>query len=353
MAAPTDVAHRVLLAGAGWMTRTVWLPLLHEDPRFEPVAAIDPDPTVPTALSGLIVLPDLASAEGIAADVAFVATPNATHADVACRFLSRGVSVLVEKPIAIGREQLDAMRTAATEGAAMVVPSAATRLREDVAALAALIAQGSIGEPRTLHLNWVRGSGIPRPGTWYTTSELAGGGAMIDLGWHLLDVGLSLLPGTPSLSHEACVLSSEHLTRGDGEAAWRGDAGERGQRDVEDTALALFLAGDDVPVTMHVAWASHEPRDVTSIAVDGQDGSLTLRTTFGFSPHRVEQPSLVLRRRGEQTALRCPTASVPAEYRRQLDVLDARLCGREAWREPLEEAGRVLDTILRLYAAAR
>lgn len=50
-----------------------------------------------------------------------------------------------------------------------------------------------IGEVSKVELSWIRKSGIPRPGTWITNKSVAGGGVLIDMGTHIIDIGLTFL----------------------------------------------------------------------------------------------------------------------------------------------------------------
>ena len=50
-----------------------------------------------------------------------------------------------------------------------------------------------IGEIKEIEVSWTRKTGIPRPGTWITNKPAAGGRVLIDIGTHVIDIGLMFL----------------------------------------------------------------------------------------------------------------------------------------------------------------
>ncbi|WP_380284975.1 Gfo/Idh/MocA family protein [Kitasatospora purpeofusca] len=323
---------RTAVLGAGWVAREVWAPLLAEHPDFELAAVVDADPAAARALAppgGAVRV--AARAEDLAdvpLDAAVVALPNHLHVPAAGALLRRGVPVFVEKPVCRTGAEARELGTAAALGAGVHAWSAA-RHRADVRALAALLPE--LGELRALGLNWTRAAGIPQRDGWFTDRRLAGGGALLDLGWHLLDVGLDLL-GWPAVTRVLGTLSGDWLGRAEGAADWSaraagpaGDASGPPAERVEDTARGLLLTATGVAVSLESRWASHQPLDSTVITVEGTEGVAVLRGTFGFSPHRLARSSLTVLRRGREEDVPLPEEPVGAEYRRQVDELARRL----------------------------
>ncbi|WP_309500763.1 Gfo/Idh/MocA family protein, partial [Streptomyces shenzhenensis] len=191
---------RTAVLGAGWVSRTVWVPLLEAHPAFEVTALVDADPAAARALvppgRDVVVGTGPDDLLGLPLDLAVVALPNHLHVPVARTLLGRGVPVFVEKPVCRTAAEARSLAEAARGGAGVYAGSAA-RHRADVQALAALLP--SLGDLRALGLDWTRASGIPQRDGWFTDRRLAGGGALLDLGWHLLDVGLDLL-GRPGVT---------------------------------------------------------------------------------------------------------------------------------------------------------
>ena len=73
------------------------------------------------------------------------------------------------------------------------------RRRGDIQALKGLIDEDRLGRVYYAKAWWLRRSGIPTPGSWFTQSELSGGGPLVDIGVHVLDYALFLL-GNPAVT---------------------------------------------------------------------------------------------------------------------------------------------------------
>jgi predicted dehydrogenase len=127
-------------------------------------------------------------------DAALVATPNATHADIAATLLASGVHVLCEKPVATTRAELDRMYGAARAGKTRLMAGHCLRFAPNVAALRRMVRDGWLGAVETV----TGGIGSPyQAGTQRTdfrrSREQAGGGVLADLGIHLIDLALWLV----------------------------------------------------------------------------------------------------------------------------------------------------------------
>lgn len=126
---------------------------------------------------------ELAADPGV--DAAVIGTPNALHASQAVAFLEAGKHVLVEKPMARNLEEADAMLEAAARSGARLMVAHCWRFHPDVLALRARVAAGELGE-----VVKTRGYGVHAawgPSGWFTDAELAGGGALVDMGVHAID----------------------------------------------------------------------------------------------------------------------------------------------------------------------
>ena len=126
-------------------------------------------------------------------DAAVVATPNSLHAEQAIAFLNAGQHVMVEKPMAMNVAEADAMVAAAANSDASLMVAHCWRFHPDVRALRDRIAAGDLGEVvKTrgygVHANW-------GPEGWFVDPELAGGGALADMGVHAIDTARFLLGG--------------------------------------------------------------------------------------------------------------------------------------------------------------
>lgn len=344
---------RTAVVGMGWAGRNIWLPRLEQHLAFAPVAAVDPDAVVRASVrrerSGLTVLSTVDELVPEDVDLAVVAVPNHLHSAVACGLLARGIPVFLEKPVCLNMAEADRLAAAEREGGAVLLAGSAARCRADVRALAELVPK--LGTVRHVELSWVRSRGVPSAGGWFTDQHTAGGGALVDLGWHLLDV-LTALIGPIGVEQVTGTVSDDFLHDGAWRAVWRKDAPVAAGGDVEDTARAFLVTDRGTSVSLRASWASHEPKDVTTLRVEGSAGTAELRCTFGFSPNREGGPVLTLVRDGEVEPIEVPHEAIGAEYHQQLDELASALTDPASRGRAITEAGSTIGVIDRVYAAA-
>ena len=109
-------------------------------------------------------------------DAISVAVPTFLHAPIAIAALERGIHVLSEKPIARNAVEGQAMVDAARKAGRVLDVAFNHRRRGDIKALKGVIDDGGLGRPYYAKASWLRRSGIPTLGSWFTNPELAGGG---------------------------------------------------------------------------------------------------------------------------------------------------------------------------------
>ncbi|RKR91921.1 oxidoreductase [Micromonospora pisi] len=346
------VPVRVAVVGMGWATREIWLPLLRGRDAFRLTAVVDPDPSARATKelgTEVAVLADVGELDPATVDLAVVAVPNHLHCEVACRLLVKGIAVFVEKPVCLTSQEAFELARAEQTGGAMLLAGSAALYRADLRALRQV--QNSIGRLQHVELAWVRARGVPAAGGWFTQRRYAGGGALVDLGAHLLDVGAELL-GTTGIRRAIGTTSSHFINNQSWRAAWRkdkpADLDDVGL-DVEDTAHGFLVTDEGVGISLRTSWASHEACDVTRIALEGSAGTAVLRTTFGFSPNRLPRPTLTVTRGGRCAQIPLPEEPVGAEYGRQLDDLSGMLRDPGNTGRAIIRAGWAIDALERIY----
>ncbi|MFF8730089.1 Gfo/Idh/MocA family protein [Streptomyces sp. NPDC015171] len=344
---------RAAVVGLGWVAREVWVPRLLKHDGFELVAVVEPDAgaleRAGSLPAGVRVHRSHEDLDTAGTDVVFVLTPNHLHGAVAGALLRRGANVFLEKPTGTEDAHLALLREAAEAGGGRLVLSAAARHRGDVGELSRLVDSGVLGTPRLAELSWVRSRGIPGS-EWFLRRRSAGGGVLVDLGWHLIDV-LHHLWGPTPVRGATAVATSDFLGRSGFSAAWHQGAPADAGGDVEDQLTAL-VAGDAYALQLRLAWASHVPVDTTRLVLHGTAGTAELTTTFGFSTHRVGRPALTLTRHGSVTDVPLPAAAVGDEYDGHLDALPQAFARPDATVIALREAGHALTVVDACYRAA-
>ncbi len=142
---------RLAVAGVGaWGQHFVRL--ASRSPRAELVAVVDPDPSAPGRRSLAVpAFERLDDALALGLDAVIVASPARTHRAVACAALEAGVAVLVEKPLAVGSPDAEAIVTLGQRVGCTAMVGHLLRYHPAVRRLIDEVRRGTIGRPRRLH----------------------------------------------------------------------------------------------------------------------------------------------------------------------------------------------------------
>ena len=126
-------------------------------------------------------------------DVLSVAVPNKFHAGLAIAGLEAGCHVLCEKPMAMNAAEAETMLAAARRTGKRLGINFSFRFSPEAYAMKQIVDSGRIGEIYYARSVWMRRRGMPGFGGWFGTRSLSGGGPLIDLGVHRLDLALWLM----------------------------------------------------------------------------------------------------------------------------------------------------------------
>jgi predicted dehydrogenase len=214
-------------------------------------------------------------------DAVSVAVPTFLHAPIAIAALERGIHVLSEKPIARNASEADAMVQAARTADRVLDIAFNHRQRGDIQQLKAVIDAGRLGRPYYAKAWWLRRTGIPTLGSWFTRAELAGGGPLVDIGVHVLDYSLFLL-GNPDVRAVSASTYDLLASTGFGSNPTSGKTGATDAKtfDVEDLAAVFMRLADGGTLLVEASWAAHRP--------DGDEFGITLYGTDGGAELIVE-----------------------------------------------------------------
>jgi predicted dehydrogenase len=207
----------------------------------------------------------LARAGDLRLDGLVIATPNALHAPQTLAALDRGLAVFCQKPLALDASEAGRMVEAARAAGLLLGVDYSYRFTDGARKLGEEIAGGALGRVFAIDTVFHNAYGPDKP--WCFDPALSGGGALMDLGVHLIDLAFWLL-GDPEVT-------------GVHGSAWSGGEARRGVI-VDDFATArIELAGGAV-VTLAVSWNAHAGQDcVIRTAVQGTAGGAEFRNVDG------------------------------------------------------------------------
>ncbi|HEX3030296.1 MAG TPA: Gfo/Idh/MocA family oxidoreductase [Clostridia bacterium] len=281
---------RVGIAGCGWIAENAHIPALRKVDNVEVTSLFDlsteraANLAAKYDISGVYQDYDSFLTSGV--DAVVICTPNHTHAELSIKALKSGVHVLCEKPVAINFEEISNIVAAAKSRGKIFVPGFVNRFREDIQYINELVLKNEIGRINCVKAGWIRKNGMPRPGTWFTNKRYSGGGVLIDLGSHIIDICLMLLKDkTP----EKAVLHTGYDANAFNASANWFVTGEKGELpvDVESAALAEVELTGGTSMEVELSWSKPVENDYTYFNLYGDSGEIQLKTLFGFSSNRL------------------------------------------------------------------
>jgi predicted dehydrogenase len=207
-------------------------------------------------------------------DLVSVCTPNYLHAEISTYALEKGVNVHCEKPLAINAKEAQKIVEAKIKSGKQVMVGLNNRFTNEAVYLKKYIDAGYLGDIYQVKAGWIRRSGIPGRGTWFTNKDYAGGGVMIDLGVHYLDLALYLI-GMPEPSYVTGAIHQNfsHTTTRN-RNGYKGNP--NGIFNVEDTAIGFIGLQNGATVNFEFSWASNIAQDKTFVEILGTKGGVSL-----------------------------------------------------------------------------
>jgi predicted dehydrogenase len=211
-------------------------------------------------------------------DAVTVCTPNYLHKDPTIAALKAGADVMVEKPMAMNAaEAREMVETARNLGRKLVI-GFQWRLTPQAQALKKQINKGLLGDPLFCRVQALRRRGIPNWGV-FGRKELQGGGPLIDIGVHIIEMGHYLM-GKPK-PVAACASAYTYLGNKPSEALCAWDNWDYKTYTVEDLAVGFIRFANGACMTVESSFAAHIEHDVFNVQIMGTRGGCT------FSPLKI------------------------------------------------------------------
>jgi predicted dehydrogenase len=199
---------RLGFLGVGWIGRSRLEALVRND-AAEIVAVSDPLLEHARAASHLAGCPILESEEELLSaglDGIVIATPSALHAEQAIEALSRGIAVFCQKPLARTAEETMRVVAAARAADRLLGVDLSYRFVEGARLMRELVRSGELGQVYAADLVFHNAYGPDK--SWFYEPARSGGGCMIDLGTHLVDLALWVLD-TPTVTEVSSRLFAQ------------------------------------------------------------------------------------------------------------------------------------------------
>ena len=190
-------------------------------------------------------------------DAVSICVPNHMHAPIAIDAFEAGKHVFLEKPMTLnaglGRDIL-AARDASGKKLQMGM---VWRQTPEAVVVKEAVEQGRLGEIYQIRVKLIRRRGIPGLGGWFTTKAKSGGGGLIDIAVHFLDLSMWLADNWEPTRVSAKTYSKFGSPMKDYHyiSMWAGPPKYDGVFDVDDYAAGFIRFGKKTTLSFEVAWA--------------------------------------------------------------------------------------------------
>lgn len=257
-------------------------------------------------------------------DAVSICSWNRAHRDQTVAALNAGCHVLCEKPMALNAGEARQMARAAQENRRLLMIGYVCRFSRGVRMLKRLIQEGTLGELYYGRAAYLRRDGSP--GGWFAQRCHSGGGPLIDLGVHVLD-----------LTRYLCGCPLPTAVYG---AVFDKLAAAEEACDVEDLATAMIRYDNGTVIHLETSFRLHTPEDRFCIELFGTKGGAVLTG---------RKKLLLMGPEGQVTEVAFPPED---GFREEIDhFVDCILHG-EACLAPAEDGITAMEIIDGIYRSA-
>lgn len=251
---------RLGIVGAGAATQVGHLPALKRVKEIQVVGICDNDLAKARALADRFAIPDAyADIEELVEfghlDALLVCTPSHLHESHVMAGLSAKLHVFVERPLALTASGAQKLVKTAQRHDRVIMVGANHRYRPDVQQIRSCVQNGELGDLESIRAWWFLARAGRTSLGWRQKRELAGGGAMLDLGLGLLDLSLWLTGFTP-VTRVSAVFPERGRDKG-----------------VEPSGTAMIALEGGSAIHLDVSWRFVGPGERYGLAIRGAKGS--------------------------------------------------------------------------------
>jgi Predicted dehydrogenases and related proteins len=207
-------------------------------------------------------------------DAVSVTTWNNVHAPAAIAALKAGKNVLCEKPLALNAAQAEEMVAAAKESGKLLMVGFCRRFGENARALKNFIESGELGKIYYAKTGCLRRWG--NPGGWFSDKKRSGGGPVIDLGVHVIDL-VRYLSGKPRVTSVTASTFNYVGMKPEVKGILKYNSADYSEyNDVEDCATALIKFDNGMTLFFETSWVQHIKEDSLYLEMYGDKAGARL-----------------------------------------------------------------------------
>ncbi|MGG1551599.1 Gfo/Idh/MocA family protein [Paenibacillus ferrarius] len=207
-------------------------------------------------------------------DIVHVLTPNISHAEISIAALEAGKHVMCEKPMAKTAAEAQAMVEAAKRTGKKLTVGYNNRFRPDSQHLKSICAEGGLGHIYFAKAHAIRRRAVP---TWgvFLDEEKQGGGPLIDIGTHALDLTLWMMD---NYKPKVVLGTKYHELSSTENAANAWGPWDPSKFTVEDSAFGMIVMENGATIMLESSWALNTLEvDEAKCSLSGTEGGADMK----------------------------------------------------------------------------
>lgn len=216
---------------------------------------------------GVAVVDSLEELLDMGLDAVVIATPSAGHCSQAVRALEHGLAVFCQKPLGRSAQEAQMVVNAARAANRLLAVDYSYRFTDGIQKMYQLVNTGELGQVYAADLVFHNAYGPDK--AWFYDARLSGGGCLMDLGSHLVDLALWFFDYPEVRSVSSSIFSAGERLKG-------------GAREVEDYAVVSMVLENGKVIRLACSWNISAGRDaVIESSFYGTKGGVCFRNVEG------------------------------------------------------------------------
>ncbi len=281
-------------------------------------------------------------------DVVNVCTWNNAHVPAGLAAVENGCHVFCEKPMAMSAEESEKLKLAAEKKNVKLALGFVRRFGKDAVLARELVENGMLGDIYYAKAEYLRRNGNPRG--WFSDKKLSGGGPMIDLGVHVIDL-VRYIAGNPLpvavYGATFVKLGDRHQLHDKPNYLLSDEADERGSGvcDVEDLATATIRFDNGMILNVETSYSLNIGEESRRVQVLGDKGGITINPDLVYHGE-------VLNRLADIT-FATPTRFAGTEYSDEIHAFISAVEGKEQIKATAADGVWLMKILDAIYESAR
>ncbi len=208
-------------------------------------------------------------------DIVSVCTPNKFHMQNTIDAFKAGAHVHCEKPIAMSADEARKMIEESKKSGRKLMVGLNNRFTNEAFFVHDYIKNGNIGKIYYARSGWRRRRGIPGMGGWFTQKEMSGGGPLIDLGVHMIDIAMYMMDSPEPVTASASTYRKfKNVKTRNMNPPGRN---EKGKFDVEDLAVGFIRFDNGASMSFEISFAMNNEEEERFYELFGTKGGIHYR----------------------------------------------------------------------------